>query len=147
MPASVFVDANLFVYARDTSEKVKQKIADEWIRQLWRNGNGRVSIQVLQEFYVTVTQKLKPGMNRESARDDIRNLLNWQPIVSDGGLLDAAWDLQDRYDLSWWDAPVVAAALRANCRYLLSEDFQDQMVFGDLTVVNPFKHDYDSIVD
>ena len=142
----VFVDANVFVYVRDTSETVKQRKAQDWIRPLWKVGNGRVSIQILQEFYVTVTEKLQPGMGAEAARMDVQSLFSWQPVVQDVALVESAWHLQDRYNLSWWDAPVVAAALRARCRYLLSEDFQDEMVFDDVTVIDPFDHEHESVV-
>ena len=104
-----------------------------------------MSIQVLEEFHVTVTQKLQPGMTRADAREDVRSLFSWQPEVQDGRLLQEAWNLQDRYQLSWWDAPVVAAAVRAQCRYLLSEDFQDGMVFGDVTVIDRFERDHESL--
>ena len=55
---------------RDATERLKQKKAERWLRELWSNGNGRVSIQVLKEFYVTVTQKLQPGMRHADARHE-----------------------------------------------------------------------------
>jgi len=61
MSASVFVDTNVLVYARDLRERSKQPVAARWIAQLWRERSGRTSAQVLSEFYVTVTRKLKPG--------------------------------------------------------------------------------------
>jgi len=67
-------------------------------------------------------------------------------VISDEDLLDSAWRLEDRYELAWWDAPIVAAAERAGCRFLLSEDFQDEMRFGDLVVLNPFRHAADWIL-
>ncbi len=145
MSDRVLVDATVLVYGRDATDRVKQRKAERWLRELWSSGNGRVSIQVLQEFYVTVTQTLQPGMKRADARDDVRSLFSWQPVVQDGRLLQEAWNLQDRYQLSWWDAPVVAAAVRAQCRYLLSEDFRDGMVFGDVTVIDPFERDHESL--
>ena len=145
MSDRVFVDANVFVHMRDATERVKQKKAERWLRELWSSGNGRVSIQVLQEFYVTVTQKLQPGMKRADAREDVRSLFSWQPVIQDAHLLQEAWNLQDRYHLAWWDAPVVAAAVRTQCRYLLSADFQDGMVFGDVTVIDPFERDHESL--
>jgi predicted nucleic acid-binding protein len=124
MSADVFVDTNVLVYARDASETAKQKLAASWMEQLWRTGRGRLSFQVLEEFYVTVTQKLRPGLNPESARSDVRSLLAWQPIALDAQLMDGAWSLQDRYATSWWDALIVSAAQRSGCRYLLTEDLQ-----------------------
>ena len=146
MSDRVFVDANVLVYVRDATEPAKQEMAERWLRELWSGGNGRVSIQVLQEFYVTVTQKLRPGMRRAAAREDVKSLFSWQPVTQDRHLLDEAWALQDRFQLSWWDAPVIAAAVRTRCRYLLSEDFQDGMVFGDVMVIDPFERDHQSVL-
>jgi predicted nucleic acid-binding protein len=79
MSGRCFVDTNVLVYARDASEVEKQARAQEWLEPLWRRRSGRTSFQVLSEFYVTVTQKLSPGMAPEEARRDVRNLLVWQP--------------------------------------------------------------------
>ena len=71
MAADVFVDSNVLVYARDTSEPEKQKKALAWIECLWSSGAGRLSFQVLQEFYVPVAEKLKPGLDVAHARSDV----------------------------------------------------------------------------
>jgi predicted nucleic acid-binding protein len=55
MPEAIFVDTNVLVYARDASEPEKQPSATTWMAHLWRSREGRLSIQVLHEFYVTVT--------------------------------------------------------------------------------------------
>ncbi len=138
MSANIFVDTNLLVYCQDTSEPEKQKKAAAWIAALWESRTGRLSYQVLQEFYATVTTKMKPGMEPDTARRVIRALLAWQPLLTDIRLLEGAWLIQDRYGFSWWDALIAAAAQAAGCRYLLSEDFQAGMEVGDLRVVNPF---------
>lgn len=138
MNAKVFVDTNVLVYYRDVSEPDKQARALAWMAALWESRSGRLSYQVLQEFYVTVTAKLDPGLPPELARSDVRNLLAWKPIGVDGRVVEEAWRLQDRYQLSWWDALIVAAAQVGDCRYLLSEDFQEGMELGDLKVINPF---------
>ena len=108
-----------------------------WIEYLWRDRLGRLSIQVLQEFYVTVTQKLDPKLPKETARQDVRDLLSWRPIVSDAKLIADAWSAQDRHKTSWWDSLIIAASQSAGCRYLLSEDLQDGQVFDNIEVVNP----------
>ena len=138
MAAKVFVDTNVLVYSRDTSETSKQEQAMTWMGHLWNTRAGRLSYQVLQEFYITVTEKLDPGLDRESARKDIRSLLPWQPVPLDNRVFDGAWHIQDRFGLSWWDALIVSAAQVADCRYLLTEDLQDGQVFGNLKIVNPF---------
>lgn len=138
MTGPVFVDTNVLVYARDQADPAKQAQAEAWLRRLWRDDVGRLSWQVLNEFYVTATQKLSPCLTREEARADVRDLLAWNPISVDGEVTRAAWRLQDAYPLSWWDALIVAAAQVSGCAYLLSEDMQAERNYGGVEVVNPF---------
>jgi predicted nucleic acid-binding protein len=145
MPEAIFVDTNVLVYARDTSEADKQARANAWMTHLWRARAGRLSIQVLHEFYVTVTQKLRPGLDREIAREEVRDLLTWRPLLLDRALTEGAWGVQDHHGLSWWDSLIVSAAQVAGCRYLLTEDLGDGQHYEDLVVVNPFQHDPGSL--
>ncbi len=109
-----------------------------WMDHLWNEHTGRLSFQVLNEFYVTVTNKLEPGMNLQSAREDVRFLLAWHPIPVDARVVEGAWHIQDRYRLPWWDALVVSAAHVGDCRYLLTEDLQEKQNLGNVKVINPF---------
>ena len=138
MTAKVFVDTNVLVYSRDASEPQKQEQAMAWMAHLWRTRTGELSYQVLQEFYLTVTAKLQPGLDPGNARRDVRSLLAWQPVVVNERVLENAWLVQDGYQISWWDALVVSAAQLADCRYLLTEDLQENQEFGSLRVINPF---------
>ena len=138
MTAKVFVDTNVLVYSRDASEPQKQALSMAWMAHLWSTRTGRLSYQVLQEFYLTVTAKLQPGLNPVDARRDVRSLLAWQPIVVNARVLENAWLVQDSYQISWWDALVVSAAQLDDCRYLLTEDLPEKQKFGSLRVINPF---------
>jgi len=138
MSAPVFVDTNVLVYARDASAGEKQAAAHRWMDHLWRSRDGRLSFQVLAEFYVTVTLKLRPGMDATAARRDVSALNAWRPMPIDAAVMEGAWLIQDRYALPWWDALIVSAAQAAECPYLLSEDFQDGQDLGGVRVVNPF---------
>jgi predicted nucleic acid-binding protein len=138
MTAKIFVDTNVLVYIRDASEPQKQEQAMAWMAYLWSTRTGKLSYQVLQEFYLTVTAKLQPGLDPEYARKDVRSLLVWNPIVVNDRVLKNAWLIQDRYQISWWDALVVSAAQLDDCRYLLTEDLQENQEFGSLRVTNPF---------
>jgi predicted nucleic acid-binding protein len=140
---AIFVDTNVLVYAVDQADLKKHQRARAWSAELWRSRRGRVSFQVLQEFYLTVVRK-RPGA-REEARANIRDLLAWRPVSVDGGLLDRGWTLQDRYRLSFWDALVVAAAKAASCAYLLSEDLQAGQELDGVLVVNPFAREPGSL--
>ena len=90
MTERVFVDTNVLVYGRDASEKEKQPKAREWIDHLWRTRSGRLSIQVPHEFYVTITEKLSAKISKSAAREDVRNLMAWHPVLLDGKLLESA---------------------------------------------------------
>jgi predicted nucleic acid-binding protein len=138
MTAPVFVDTNVLIYALDEADRKKQQLAQAWRMELWKSRRGRISYQVLQEFYVKVTQKWPTA--RERARAEVRDLLAWQPVAADATLLERAWKIQDRYRLSFWDALIVAAARVASCRYLLTEDLQADQEIDGVMVVNPFAH-------
>ena len=138
MTDRIFVDTNVLVYSRDLSEPLKQKQAMAWMSHLWNGKNGRLSFQVLNEFYVTVTHKLQPGMDPHSAREDVRFLLAWQPISVEGRVVEGAWHILDHYQLSYWDALIVSAAQLIDCRYLLTEDLQENQKIGNVEIINPF---------
>lgn len=138
MTAPFFVDTNVLVYARDVSEGQKQRQAERWLAHLWATRLGRLSTQVLNEYYVVVTEKLRPGLDRDVARADVRSLMVWAPIPMDRHVIEGAWTVQDRFGLAWWDALVVSAAQVAACRWLLSEDLSHGQVLDGVQVINPF---------
>jgi predicted nucleic acid-binding protein len=138
MSARTFVDTNILVYSRDKSEEAKQGIALQWLAVLWQQRSGRISFQTLNEFYVTVTQRLKPGLTRPEAQADIRNLLLWNPIPVDSTVMENAWLIQERYSFSWWDSLILSAAQIQDCTFILSEDMQHGQQIGNMTIINPF---------
>jgi predicted nucleic acid-binding protein len=138
MTALVFVDTNVLVYARDARQPAKQSQAAALFERLWRERSGRTSIQVLSEYYVTVTRKLDPGIARADAWEDVQSFQSWRPLPIDGMLIHRARDVEHRHRLNWWDSLIVAAAQAQNCAILLSEDLQDGGVYGGVTVKNPF---------
>jgi predicted nucleic acid-binding protein len=140
----VFVDSNVFLYAVDEADPNKQRIARKWREELWKSRRGRVSFQVLGEFYVNAVRK-RPAA-REEARAEVRDLLAWNPVVTDAALLERGWKLQERYQLSYWDALIVAAANAASCRYLLTEDLQAGQRLDGVEVVNPFERGSESVL-
>jgi predicted nucleic acid-binding protein len=138
MTGSVFVDTNVLVYARDASEPEKQPRAQAWMDWLWSQQSGRVSTQVLQEYYQTVTRKLKPGLDPQAARADVRDLTAWNPITIDHSLLERAWKLEDHFRFSWWDSLILAAACQAECNIVLTEDMASGQRVDTVEIVNPF---------
>lgn len=138
MTAAHFVDTNVLIYAVDSSEPDKQSRAAEWMGWLWRTRNGRLSYQVLSEFYVTVTKKLSRAMSGDEARRLTRSLTAWDPVVIDSRTLEQAWLVQQSASVSWWDALIVAAAQLSDAEILLSEDLPDGQAIGRIRVRNPF---------
>ena len=141
MTGLVFVDTNVFVYARDARDAAKQARAAEWIAHLWRERLGRTSVQVLSECYAAVTRKLTPRVAPDRAWEDAKALFAWRPQPIDEALLVRAHEVERRYRLSGWDSMVVGAAQLQDCALLLTEDLQDGAVLGDVTVRSPFTLD------
>ena len=97
-----------------------------------------VSVQVLQELYVTLTRKLRHPLSPARASEIVREYLTWHVVDNDGELLVAAMALQQRASVSFWDALVIEAAASARCDRLYSEDLNARQRFGSVEVVNPF---------
>jgi predicted nucleic acid-binding protein len=135
----VFVDTNILAYARDARDLCKKTIALDWLSHLAQTRTGRLSWQVLIEFYAVATHPKKLAMPVAAARADLLSLQHWQPVTPSAGLFWTAWAVQDSYGFSWWDSTVVAAALLTHCKILLSEDMQhEQVVNSTLQIIDPF---------
>ena len=135
---AVFVDTNVLLYSEDGAHRAKQARAVEWLHALWLRRLGRLSTQVLNEFYANATHKIKPPMPQGDARAEVRRYQRWQPWLLDHATVETAWSVQSRFGLSYWDALIVAAALAQGCRYLLSEDMQHLQVMDQMQIINPF---------
>lgn len=133
-----FVDTNVLIYAHDLSAGQKHLCSRELLHRLWQNGNRCLSIQVLQEFYVNVTQKVAGPLMPDSAGQIIADLAVWEvhrPNVED--VLDAI-RLQSRYQISFWDTTIVICAIRLDCETIWSENLNPGQVYDGVTVLIPF---------
>ncbi len=135
----VFVDTNILIYALDPRDAKKQRAAQEWLTRCWQERSGRVSVQVLNEFYVNIV-RLNGEAFRAQARTEAKNLLAWHPQAIDAATLESAWHIADHARLSHWDALIVASAAQQGCETLLSEDMQHNQVIEGVRIVNPFLH-------
>jgi predicted nucleic acid-binding protein len=136
MTEPIFVDSNVFLYALDGAHPSKQQAAQKWRAALWKSRMGRISFQVLNEFYVNAV-RLRPDIS-DDARQEVRDLLTWRPVVTDAALLELGWTLQDRYRLAYWDSLIVAASKTASCGFLLTENLQAGQTLDGVKVINPF---------
>lgn len=136
MTSRSFLDTNILVYADDHDAGAKQGVAQELIEQARLTGHGVLSTQVLQEYFVSATRKLKvpaPVARRKMVLYARMNLC----VIRLEDIL-AAVDLHRLHQFSLWDALVLRCALAANCRRLYTEDLQSGQVVEGLEVVNPF---------
>jgi len=133
-----FVDTNLLVYAYDSSAGKKWKTSLEVLSLLWTHRTGVISTQVIQELFVSLTQKVKNPIRPKMAKEIISDLVQWPLVVNDGKNILRAIDLQIKYHLSFWDSLILQAAITSKSEFLLSEDFQDGQVIESVTIVNPF---------
>jgi predicted nucleic acid-binding protein len=134
-----FVDANILVYAEDRDAGIKHGIARDLVADLWRSGEGVLSVQVLQEFFVTVTRKMPRPLAPEKALAVVEQYLTWRVVENTGALLVGAIRLASAMKVSFWDALILEAARAERCECLWTEDLHHGQRIGDLTIVNPFK--------
>lgn len=136
MSARSFLDTNVLVYTDDKAAPAKQRRALDLVAEHRRAGTGVVSLQVLQEYFVTVTRKLH--LDPRIARRKVELLAEFDvasPEVTD---ILAAIDLHRLHGFSFWDALVLRAAKQAGCRVLFSEDLQEARETDGVHIVNPF---------
>jgi predicted nucleic acid-binding protein len=138
MTGPLFVDANVFIYASDADEPVKQARATAWLDRLWQEESGRTSVQVLSEYYVNLKTLSGAALVQDDAWTRVAKYFVWKPQAVDETLFRHAREIERRWRISWWDSMVVAAAQMQYCTVLLTEDLQDGMSFGSVTVRSPF---------
>jgi predicted nucleic acid-binding protein len=131
-----FFDTNILVYADDKAAPKKQRRAIELVAQHWRAGTGVLSLQVLQEYFVTITRKLR--VDAKIARRKVELLAEFDLVVPDLDDILAAIDLHRLHGFSFWDALVLRAAKEAACIVLFSEDLQPGRIVDGVQIVNPF---------
>jgi len=136
MSARSFLDTNVLVYSDDKSAPGKQRRALQLIAEHRRARTGVVSLQVLQEYFVTITRKL--GVDPAIARRKVELAAEFDVAAAELADILAAIDLHRLHKISFWDALVLRCAKQSGCSVLLSEDMQATRVIDGLQIVNPF---------
>lgn len=137
MSAVAFVDTNILIYAHDLDAGVKRERAMTKLRELWDSRTGRLSVQVLQEFYVNATQKLATPVARSTAREVVRTYGVWVHHATTVETVTRATELSELARISFWDALIVASAEEVDAEELLSEDLNDGQAIAGIKIVNP----------
>ena len=133
-----FIDTNVLVYAHDVTAGDKHSRARALVEELWDTRQGCVSVQVLQEFFVTTTRKIPKPLDAPAAAQIIDDLAHWHvhaPAVSD---VVAAIEIHQRTGASFWDAMILRSAKELGCQILHSEDLNAGQEYDGVGVRNPF---------
>lgn len=132
-----FVDTNILLYSLDLGSSMPSKSAIA--AQILKSIDLVLSVQVLQEFYVQATHPRRPdALPHEMAVKLIEKWMRFRIQENTVAVLHSALAIKERYQTSYWDAAILAAAKAAGCRQLLSEDLNHGQDYGGVIVVNPF---------
>ena len=138
MTDKVFVDTNILVYAHDLDAGDKHGLAGDIVSKLWESRNGVLSTQVLQEFYVTLTRKVSSPLSKLEARKLVQKYSHWQVVLNDPLIISQASEIEESYNLSFWDALIVSAAYSQNVPTILTEDLNHGQIIEGIVIENPF---------
>ena len=139
MTGKYFVDTNILMYAHDRTAGEKHERARDLVEELWRTRRGVVSTQVLQELAVNLRRKAGRPLDVRTTREIVADYMTWQVIVNGADSILEALELEQRYQISFWDALIIRSALEGSASTLYSEDLQHGQVFETLTVENPLR--------
>jgi predicted nucleic acid-binding protein len=132
-----FIDSNVLIYAHDLDAKRKQDTAKRILLELWSDRTGVLSMQVLQEFYVNVTKKIPRPISKESARLVVSTYSVWCIETTPTEISDA-FRIEDESRIGFWDALIVASAIRSGATRILSEDLNAGQTISGIRIDNPF---------
>lgn len=138
MSDKTFVDTNVLIYAHDVEAGRKHDVAKAILRELWVDRTGILSTQVLQEFYVNAARKIRTPLPKPAARSVVSTYAAWCVDGITPADVTAAFQIEDDANIGFWDALIVAVAMRSGARRVLSEDLSPGQVIAGVTIQNPF---------
>lgn len=139
MTEQIFVDTNILIYAHDIDAGSRHQSAQARIKELWQAGNGVISIQVLQEFYINITRKIPVPLPRLQARGLVETYAVWKVVTPNFADVLKASEIEERYRLSFWDAMILSTAFKASASTVWTEDLSDGQLIEGIRIVNPLR--------
>ena len=137
MNADVFIDTNVFLYSISDQPDEQQKA--QQARELLLTQNWGWSVQVAGEFYVVATSVKRPfQLTSTQAAEFIKTWLEFPTASISPSTVTRALELQQRFQLNYWDAVIVAAAQELGSHTLFTEDLSNGQSYDGITVINPF---------
>ena len=140
MPGKVFFDTNILVYAFDAADSRRQGQASGLLEAHLRDRTAVLSLQVLQEFFVTVTRKISRPLEPPKARSLVAEFLHHDVVEPSSVHMMKAIDLSISQKISFWDALVVTTAAESGCKTLITEDLKHDSVLAGVHILNPFRN-------
>ncbi len=134
--STIFIDTNIWVYSLDSKDQEKRNHARQILRKIVDAHQPVLSTQVIQESYVVATAKL--GADLLGVKNIIHNFHNMEIVNIDLELVEEASDISILSKLSFWDSLIIAAAEKAKCEYIFSEDLNSGQTYRGVKVLNPF---------
>ena len=133
----VFVDTSVLIRSEDGADPEARAQVLAWLTLLWQQRAGRVSTQVLNDFYRLVTTRIQPPMPNGDARAEVRRYQRWNPWAIDHATVESAWSIESRFGLAYADALIVAAAKAQGCELLLSLELPHHAQYDSVQILNP----------
>ena len=137
MNGKIFLDTNILVYSHDSGAGIKHARARVVMEKLWSMRQGVLSTQVLQEFTVNLRRRISPPLSARETREWIAQYMHWEVVTNTSSSILNALELEERYQISFWDALILQAAESAGAETLYTEDLSDGQTYGSVRVVNP----------
>lgn len=137
MSGKVFIDSNVLVYAYDLDAGIKQRQAEDILLGLRQARLGALSMQVLQEFYTNVTRKIKMPLSKADARGIVNDFAHWC-VETTPAEITRAFQIEDEARIGFWDALIVAAAIKSGATRILSEELNPGQIIAGIKIENPF---------
>jgi predicted nucleic acid-binding protein len=134
--SKIFIDTNIFVYSIDQKDPNKRDRARNILKRLVEVHQPVISTQVIKEFYVVASTKLKA--DSFIIKNIVHNFRNLEVVNNDLELIEQAIDISTISRLSFWDSLIIAAAEKANCEFVFSEDMNPGQTYRGVMLVNPF---------
>ncbi len=138
--SKIFIDTNILVYTLDNNNKIKHERARAVLQKIIDKHHPVISTQVINEFYGVATKKL--NADPILVKNIIHNFKNMEIVNADLQLVEEAIDISVISQLSFWDSLVIAAAEKANCEYVFSEDLNVGQNYRGVLLLNPLEKDF-----
>lgn len=135
--ALCFVDTSVLILSEDGAHPRQRAAAMAWLAELWAQRSGRLSTQVLNDFYEQLTRRIQPPMPNGDARAEVRRYQHWRPWQIDHATVEGAWSIESRFGLAFADALIVASAKAQGCALLLSLELPHEQQYDSVLVINP----------